>query len=66
MFLTTTRLGAYEIANNFMWERKGDYAFILVDPTKIHGKLRPDLNYDQGVWVAADVPLDAIAGVGGG
>ncbi len=63
VFLTTTRLGAYEIANNFMWERKGEYAFILVDPTKIHGKLRPDLNYDQGVWVAADVPLDAIAGV---
>jgi hypothetical protein len=63
VFFTTTRIGAYEIANNFIWERKGEYLFILVDPTRVRGKLRPDRDYDQGVWMAADVPPDAIIGV---
>ena len=46
-----------------MWERKGEYMLILVDPTRLHGKLRTDRDYDQGVWVAADVPPDAIIGM---
>ncbi len=63
VFFTTTQIGAYEIANNFMHERRGEYLFILVDPAKIRGKLRPDRDYDQGVWTATDVPPDAIIGV---
>jgi hypothetical protein len=63
VFFATTRIGAYEIANNFLWERKGKFALVLVDPTRIKGKLRPDQDYDQGVWVAADVPPSAIIGV---
>ena len=63
VFFATTRLSAYGIAHLFMWERKGDYTLVLVDPAKIRGKLRPDRDYDEGVWVAADVPLDAIIGI---
>jgi RNA:NAD 2'-phosphotransferase (TPT1/KptA family) len=63
VFFTTTRMGAYEIANNFIFERRGEYLVILVDPTKMHGKLRPDRDYEQGVWTATDVPPQAIIGV---
>jgi len=63
VFFATTQIAAYEIAQMFAWERKGNYAFVLVDPTKIRGKLRPDRDYDKGLWVAADVPPEAIVGV---
>lgn len=63
VFFTTTRIGAYEIANNFMHERRSEYLFVLVDASKMRGKLRPDLEYDQGVWTATDVPPEAIIGV---
>jgi RNA:NAD 2'-phosphotransferase (TPT1/KptA family) len=63
VFFTTTKLGAYEMANNFMWERKGNYIIVRVDPSKVRGKLRPDRDYDQGVWTARDVPPEAILGV---
>jgi RNA:NAD 2'-phosphotransferase (TPT1/KptA family) len=63
VFFTTTRIGAYEIANNFMHERRGEYLFILVNPAKMRSKLRPDRDYDQGVWTATDVPPEAIVGV---
>ncbi len=60
IFFTRTRLSAYEIASMFVWERKGDYVLIVVDRNKIRRKLRPDRDFDQGVWVAADVSADAI------
>ena len=63
VFFATTRIGAYEIANNFMHERRGEYLLILVDPAKIRGKLRPDRDYDQGVWTAIDILPEAIIGV---
>jgi RNA:NAD 2'-phosphotransferase (TPT1/KptA family) len=63
VFFTITQIGAYEIANNFMHERRGEYLFILVDPAKMRGKLRPDRDYDQGVWTSTDVPPEAIIGV---
>jgi RNA:NAD 2'-phosphotransferase (TPT1/KptA family) len=63
VFFTTTQIGAYEIANNFMHERRGEYLFILVDPSKMQGKLRPDRDYDQGVWTASNVSPEAIIGV---
>ena len=63
VFFVTTRIGAYKMANNFIHETRGEYIFILVDPAKMRGRLRPDKNYDQGVWAAADVPREAIIGV---
>jgi hypothetical protein len=63
VFFATTRMGAYEIAHLFMWERKGDYLIIRLDPSKVRGKLRPDLDYDQGLWTTLDVPPEAIIGV---
>ena len=63
VFFATSQFAAYEMANMFMWERKGDYLIIRVDPTKVRGKRRPDRDYDRGVWTAKDVPADAIAGV---
>lgn len=63
VFFTTTRMGAYELANTFMWERKGVYLIIRVDASKIRGKIHPDRDYDQGVWTATDVPPEAIIGV---
>ena len=63
VFFITTRIGAYEMANNFIHERRGDgYLFVLVDPAKMRGKLRPDRDYDQGVWTTVDVPPEAITG----
>jgi RNA:NAD 2'-phosphotransferase (TPT1/KptA family) len=63
VFFSTTRIGAYEIANNFRWERRGVYAFVIVDPAKVRARLRPDRDYDQGVWVRVHVPPEAIIGV---
>lgn len=63
VFFTTTRIGAYEIANNFISERRGEYLFILIDPSKTRGTFRPDRDYDQGLWIAIDVPPEAIIGV---
>jgi hypothetical protein len=63
VFFTTSRIGAYEIANNFIHERRGEYLLVLVDPAKIRGKLRPDREYDQGVWTVIDVPPEAIVGM---
>jgi hypothetical protein len=63
VFFVTTRIGAYEMANNFIHETRGEYIFIPVDPAKMSGRLRPDKNYDQGVWAAADVPREAIIDV---
>ena len=63
VFFTTTRIGAYEMANNFISERRGEYVFVLVDPGKVRGTLRPDREYDQGLWTSTDVPPAAIIGV---
>ena len=63
VFFATTRMAAYEIANNFIHERRGVYLFILVDSTKVTGHLRPDRDYDQGMWTATDVSPEAIVGV---
>jgi RNA:NAD 2'-phosphotransferase (TPT1/KptA family) len=63
VFFTTTRIGAYGVANDFIHLRQGEYLFILVDPTKMRGKLRPDRDYDHGVWTTIDVPPEAIVGV---
>jgi len=62
VFFATTRIGAYEIANNFIWERKGTYVIVRVDSAKVPGRLRQDLDYDQGVWIPANVPPEAITG----
>lgn len=37
--------------------------FVLVDPAKIRGKLRQDLDFEHGAWTTIDVPPDAIIGV---
>jgi len=63
VFFATTLMGAYEITNNFMHERRGEYLFILVDPAKMRRKLRPDDDYDQGVWTSGDVAPEAIIGI---
>src|SRR5258708_3650076 len=63
VFFTTTRISAYEITNSFMHERREEYLFVLVDPAKMRGKLRPDRDYDRGVWTSTDVPPEAIIGV---
>jgi hypothetical protein len=51
------------MANNFISERRGEYVLVLVDPGKVRGTLRPDRDYDQGVWTSTDVPPAAIIGV---
>jgi len=63
VFFVTTRIGAYEMAINFIHERRGEYIFVLVDPAKMRSRIRPDKDYDQGVWTDADVPPEAIKGV---
>lgn len=63
VFFVTTRIGAYEMANNFIHERRGEYIFVLVDPSKMSSRIRPDKDYDQDVWTAADVPPEVIIGV---
>lgn len=63
VFFVTTRIGAFEMANNFIHERRGNYIFVLVDPARMRSRLRPDKDYDQGVWTAADVPPEAVIGV---
>jgi|SRR5579872_4300566 len=63
VFFATTTMSAYDIAHLFMWERKGSYLIIRLDPTKIRGRLRPDRDFDQGMWTTLDVPPEAIIGV---
>src|ERR1700722_960794 len=63
VFFATTRMGAYDIANLFLWERKGVYLIMRLDPSKVRGKLRPDRDFDPGIWATHDVPPEAIIGV---
>ncbi len=63
MFFAKTRIGAFEIAHNFIHDRRGEYVFIRVDPCKVSGRIRPDSEYDHGLWTAMDVPSEAIFGV---
>lgn len=63
VFFATSKLAAYEMAMIFMHERKGDYLIVRIDPAKLRGKLRPDRDYDHGVWIARDVLPDTIIGV---
>ena len=63
VFFTTNRMAAYEIANNLIWERKGEYIIIRVDRAKLCGRLRQDRDYDHGVWTGTDVSPEAIVGI---
>jgi RNA:NAD 2'-phosphotransferase (TPT1/KptA family) len=63
VFFVTNRMGAFEIAQLIIHERRGPaYMFVLVDSGKLRGKLRQDLDFEHGVWTPLDVPPEAIVG----